>query len=337
MKRAWPILVLLTTLLWADGVYQFDFTGTGTGSAINNVRAQNAYQKISWTITGGTLSGCQVQLDSSTDGSSWSAGGAITSQACTSNGASAIVNTTPNYMRINVTTFTVATGTPILHVIWRGYVNNPVGGGTPGGSNAQIQYNNSGAFGGAANTSLDSSGNAVFNTVGTGTAPTACGSATGCFAATGASTTSTQTASQGSCRLDSTTGYWLCRNVNGTNEVKSNTAKTTVSSGAIGAIDATNGPAQIYICTATCSLTPLSPPAADYQLCVVMAAGVTGTITLNALGNSAMYGKTDGSAYGTAGTGTAVSTSTTGNRICIVGRDATHYETTGSNGTWTMN
>lgn len=172
----------------------------------------------------------------------------------------------------------------------------------------------------------------------TGTAPTALGNATGGMAATCSTAgTSAAVAGQGYIRCDTTTGFWVIRHVNGANEVSLGTAYTLVSSGSIGSLSVTNGPSQIITCTATCSLTPLTPPAAGYQLCVVMAAGVTGTITLNALGNSAMYGKTDGSAYGTAGTGTAVSTSTTGNRICVVGRDATHYETPAFQGTFTMN
>lgn len=42
-----------------------------------------------------------------------------------------------------------------------GAYSTPAGGGSPGGSNTQVQYNNSSAFGGAAHLAVDTSGNAV--------------------------------------------------------------------------------------------------------------------------------------------------------------------------------
>jgi hypothetical protein len=62
---------------------------------------------------------------------------------------------------------------------------------------------------------------------------------------------------------------------------------------------------------------------------------VTTVITLAALGSSAMYENTAGTAYGTAGTGTLVSGGAANDKICIVGLDSTHYLTLSYNGTWT--
>jgi hypothetical protein len=48
----------------------------------------------------------------------------------------------------------------------------PGGGGSPGGSNTQVQYNNSGAFGGASKTTIDSGGNPSVSATASGTNPT---------------------------------------------------------------------------------------------------------------------------------------------------------------------
>jgi hypothetical protein len=97
-----------------------------------------------------------------------------------------------------------------------------------------------------------------------------------------------------------------------------------------------NGPREYWFCTGTCTVT-MPAPAAGQEYCVATNVGVTAAITLAAIGSSAMYGKTDQSAYGTAGTGTAVSTSASANKICLVGLDSTHFNVASYNGTWTMN
>jgi hypothetical protein len=50
-----------------------------------------------------------------------------------------------------------------------------------------------------------------------------------------------------------------------------------------------------------------------------------------------MYEKTTFLTYGTAGTGTAVSGGAVGDKLCLVGLDATHYLVGSYLGTWTMN
>lgn len=93
-------------------------------------------------------------------------------------------------------------------------------------------------------------------------------------------------------------------------------------------------PRQYFVCTAACTVTP-PVPAAGYEFCVLNGNNISGAITLGALGSSAMYQNTAATAYGTAGTGTFVSGGATGDKVCIVGLDTTHYITTSFNGTWT--
>lgn len=95
-------------------------------------------------------------------------------------------------------------------------------------------------------------------------------------------------------------------------------------------------PREYYVCTSTCTVTP-PIPAAGYEFCVMNANNVATVITLAALTTSARYENTARTAYGTATTGTFVSGGAVGDKICIVGLDATHYLTVSFNGTWTAN
>jgi hypothetical protein len=76
-------------------------------------------------------------------------------------------------------------------------------------------------------------------------------------------------------------------------------------------------------------------PVVGYQFCVWDLPGTTGAITLANPGTGVMYGKVDFSGYGTATSGTLVSTGAAGDKACIVGKDATHYDTPSSHGSWT--
>ncbi len=112
-------------------------------------------------------------------------------------------------------------------------------------------------------------------------------------------------------------------------------AATVVNS---GTISIPSGNSVLVICTSTCAV-PVPVPALGYQICAKNIAGGSTVITLSALGSSAMYPKSDDSGYGTAGTGTMVSSAATGNKVCLIGRDATHYELGAVNATanWTGN
>ena len=105
-----------------------------------------------------------------------------------------------------------------------------------------------------------------------------------------------------------------------------------------GSITVPAGNSVLVICTSTCAV-PVPVPVVGYQLCAKNIAGGTTIITFNALGSSAMYPKSDDSGYGTAGTGTMVSTAVAGNKVCLIGRDSTHYELGAINASanWTVN
>jgi len=93
-------------------------------------------------------------------------------------------------------------------------------------------------------------------------------------------------------------------------------------------------PREYVICTNTCTVT-VPVPAAGYEFCIMNDDGVSSVITLAAIGSSARYENTARSAYGTAGTGTFVSAGSIGDKVCLLGRDATHYLTPSFLGSWT--
>jgi hypothetical protein len=64
---------------------------------------------------------------------------------------------------------------------------------------------------------------------------------------------------------------------------------------------------------------------------------VNAVITFAALGGGAQYENTANTAYGTPGTGTLVSGGATGDKMCLVGKDSTHYDIFSFNGTWVAN
>ncbi len=105
---------------------------------------------------------------------------------------------------------------------------------------------------------------------------------------------------------------------------------------AAGTTHTLTAPREYWACTGTCSIT-VPVPAAGYEFCVFNDDNVSTAITLGALGSSAMYENSARTAYGTAGTGTLVVSAAAANKVCIVGRDATHYWTIAYNGTVTVN
>lgn len=84
------------------------------------------------------------------------------------------------------------------------------------------------------------------------------------------------------------------------------------------------GPRGYAICTGTCTVS-VPAPVAGYEFCVVNDNNVATAITLSALGSSAMYENSARTAYGTAGTGTLVVAAALKNKVCLLGRDSTHY------------
>jgi hypothetical protein len=106
---------------------------------------------------------------------------------------------------------------------------------------------------------------------------------------------------------------------------------------AAGTTGTLSGPRQYFVCTDTCTIT-VSVPSAGVEYCVINDNGITTSITLSALGSSARYENSARTSYGTAGTGTlVVSAGVAGNKVCILGRDSTHYFTVSYSGTITVN
>lgn len=91
-----------------------------------------------------------------------------------------------------------------------------------------------------------------------------------------------------------------------------------------------------FECTSTCTIT-MPVPAAGQQFCVRNANNVSTVITFAAIGSSARYENTTSTAYGTAGTGTLVSGGAVGDKMCLLGKDSTHYDVWSFFGTWTAN
>ncbi len=115
-----------------------------------------------------------------------------------------------------------------------------------------------------------------------------------------------------------------------------NVLGVTVGSGTTHTMGGANGPREYWYCTGTCTVT-MPVPAAGQEYCVATKTGVNAAITMAAIGSSAQYPKTDSSAFGTAGTGTMVSTAALGNKICLVGLSSTLYELGSYAGSWTVN
>lgn len=104
------------------------YTAAANSAIVLNIGTGITVHKITWTVSGGTLSGCSVKLQQSAALAFTSPSDLIAGQTCTSNGSSSVTAGTANYTRVSVTTLTVATGTPILTVTWTGYLNTVAAG-----------------------------------------------------------------------------------------------------------------------------------------------------------------------------------------------------------------
>src|SRR5690242_21496051 len=125
--------------------YNFPNAGTGGPKGQNFANTGINTWVIQWNPAA-ALSSCSIEVDSSSDNSTWGSGDVISTQSCTSAG-SAAGSFSSSYVRINVTALSGAG----LNVTLKGYHASSGGGGTPGGSNTQVQFNNSSAFGGDPN------------------------------------------------------------------------------------------------------------------------------------------------------------------------------------------
>jgi len=101
-------------------------TTTTPDIGISNIGSNIAYHQLSWNPVG-TVSGCTVKLQQSSDNSTWS--DLIGAQTCTTAGQSAVTNGSVNYTRIDPTTVTVSGGGYVVFT-WNGWNASPSGGGT---------------------------------------------------------------------------------------------------------------------------------------------------------------------------------------------------------------
>lgn len=101
----------------------------------------------------------------------------------------------------------------------------------------------------------------------------------------------------------------------------------------IGGTGSLTGAAGYYICTSACSIT-LPTPAAGDQFCIRNDDAITTVITIAAI-SGVQFEKTTFAGYGTVTTGTMTSGGAAGDKICLVGRDSTHYLVGTFVGTWT--
>ena len=118
--------------------------------------------------------------------------------------------------------------------------------------------------------------------------------------------------------------------VNSTTAGSISTTVIPLAVGTGGTISTADG---YYVCTTTCSVT-LPTPAAGYQFCIRNDSTVTTVITIAAI-TSVLFEKTSYNGYGTVTTGTMVSGGALGDKICLIGRDSTHYLVGAFVGTWT--
>ncbi len=121
-------LVLLTCVSASAQQARFTYVNTtmGASTGVLEIGSGIQYHQLTWNISG-SVPTCQVQLDQSTDNVTWSSQ-IIATQACTSNGLSAVSTAiTANYVRINLTT---KSGAGTVTVTYLGYTSAPGGGGT---------------------------------------------------------------------------------------------------------------------------------------------------------------------------------------------------------------
>ena len=92
-----------------------------------------------------------------------------------------------------------------------------------------------------------------------------------------------------------------------------------------------SAPRGYAVCTTTCTVT-LPTPAAGYEFCALNDDNVSTVITIAAI-SGVYFEKTSRAAYESVNTA-MTSGGAAGDKICMIGRDATHYLTVSYNGTW---
>jgi hypothetical protein len=154
------------------------FTGVHAGAAISSTAGASqgcAGWRLTWQVAG-SISAATIQLEGSQNNSTWAAfSGALviegsnpTSWTSATVSNTIVVRASLPYVRVNVTG---VTGTGSIKTLVLGYSGTSAqwdagggGGGTPGGADRSIQFNNGGVFGGAIGSQVDPSNGALFIT-----------------------------------------------------------------------------------------------------------------------------------------------------------------------------
>ncbi len=122
------LLLICTSVARGQILLQQTYTSVAApiaepGIDIRSVGA--TYHQVFWFPSPG-VSSCTVAVDSSADGITWSSGGIIVGQTCTSTSSSVLItNTSANFVRVNVTNISGGTVT----IIYKNYGNSLVVGG----------------------------------------------------------------------------------------------------------------------------------------------------------------------------------------------------------------
>jgi hypothetical protein len=131
MKKIFFLLLLFSSIL-ANAQYTYQIVARNLTAADNTTSANiigsgAAFHNLTWNVSG-TVSGCSVRVDGSTNGITWGTGDVIGATTCTSNGTTISSSTIKNYVRINLVTLTGAGATFTANL--SGYITQPSGGGT---------------------------------------------------------------------------------------------------------------------------------------------------------------------------------------------------------------
>jgi hypothetical protein len=121
-----PLFLSLPAVAQNGGAIQIGAQMTASVATTGNGIATPTtyYHQLSWTLSGPAPTACTVELDTAPDDSTWTTGGAIPAQTCTSGGQSALFNSASADVRINLATFT---GTGTIHISCVGYSSGPAG------------------------------------------------------------------------------------------------------------------------------------------------------------------------------------------------------------------
>lgn len=128
-KLNWISKILFVILLTSINsfaqtfIFSDDFRSSTTGQTRNIANRGVSSHIITWSVQQGTLSACNLNLESSADNQVWVA--RYTSTNCTISGTSDYQAFVANFVRVNVTTFTTSVVPVLLTVNYASYVNTP--------------------------------------------------------------------------------------------------------------------------------------------------------------------------------------------------------------------